>query len=248
MTRGIYSAGATMTVELLNQDVNSNNLANVDSAGYKQDVLGFGTFEEILMPRIRGENRQMPMNLPYGGTISAWGIDFREGAFKQTDNPFDVALEGDAFLAVEVPQPNGSRTEGYTRAGHLGLGPDGNLWTRSGYRVLGENGQPLPAAGETFSIGLDGTVQVDGNPVGRLRLVRFPDPLAVRKIGDDLFTGPTEPAVDVRVHQKTLETSNVDPVRTMVNMISSLRTYEAGQRMVQAQDQSLERVIDLLRR
>jgi flagellar basal-body rod protein FlgG len=78
--------------------------------------------------------------------------------------------------------------------------------------------------------------------------VHFSNPLAVQKIGQELFAGATEPAVNVRVHQGTLETSNVEPVRTMVGMIANLRTYEAGQRMIQAQDQSLERVIDLLRR
>jgi flagellar basal-body rod protein FlgG len=235
-------------VGLLHQEVDANNLANADSAGYKRDVVSFGTFEEVLLPRIRGENRQPPVRLPYGASITDQRVDFQEGPFKQTGNPFDIALEGDAFLAVEVPQPDGTFVERYTRAGHLTLGLDGNLWTRSGYRVLGEDGRPLAVAGQNLAIGQDGTVQVDGATVGRLRLVHFSNPLAVQKIGQELFAGATEPAVNVRVHQGTLETSNVEPVRTMVGMIANLRTYEAGQRMIQAQDQSLERVIDLLRR
>ena len=162
-------------------------------------------------------------------------IDFSQGPIKKTDNPFDLAQEGDGFFCVQTPE--GIR---YTRNGHFTLDSQGILATQDGYPVLG-NGGEISIDGQHFSVDIQGNVSVDGAQVDKLRIVEFEDPLVLEKVGDTLFTARDPNSIQeepdgVQVRQGFLELSNVDPVRMMTEMIEVLRGYESYQKAIRALD------------
>lgn len=193
-------------------------------------------------------------------------LDFSQGPLRQTNNPFDLAVVGDGLFAVSTP--NGVR---YTRDGRFTLAADGMLTTLGGHPVLGVNGGPIrippdmppgrPAgawreqgdAAASLRVGEDGRVWFGGEQLGTLALVRFPSPQYLEKQGDGLCRASPnagEPGNAVPgqaiVRQGYLELSNVDAIEEMVNMIEVMRSYEANQRAIRAQDGALSKVINEL--
>jgi flagellar basal-body rod protein FlgG len=171
--------------------------------------------------------------------------DFSPGAYQQTDNPCDLALDGPGFFAVDTPSG-----EAYTRAGSFTLDDDGYLITPRGHRLLGEAGA-VRVAGRNWEVTPAGDVVVDRAVVDRIRVVDFAaradgrSPLTRR--GDNLFIAAEAAPVareDVSIRQGYLEGSNVNAVSEMVNLIIALRAFETNQKMIQAVDSTLDRVIN----
>ena len=165
----------------------------------------------------------------------------------RTGNPLDLALAGDGFFVISTP--DGER---FTRNGHFTLTNEGVLTTADGNAVMGEGGEIRLPAGTT-NIGPDGTISVDGQTVGKLRIARFADPSALVRAGSSLFAVGT-PGVEPEdmdnpaLRQGMLERSNVSTIEEMVSMITTFRFYEADQRAVQMQDGALGRVVNELGR
>ncbi len=276
MLRGLYTGASGMIAQMDRINVLSNNLANVNTPSYKRDTTIMKSFPEMLIRRINDDGvRVIPPGsydlMPVVGKLGT-GVEvnevytrFTQGAFKQTDNAFDLALEGEGFIAVQTPE--GERC---TRNGSFLIDRDGYLVTKDGYRVLGENG-PIQIKKNNFIVDEDGTVfendEYTGDPsrlvsmeenewnrtvrLDRIKIVSFPKIRYIKKMGESLYraTRYSEPAFIMqqnrpKVRQGFLEASNVNPVIEMVNLIEVHRTYEANQKMIQAHDAALGRVIN----
>jgi flagellar basal-body rod protein FlgF/flagellar basal-body rod protein FlgG len=211
-------------------EVVANNIANLDTTGYKSDG---SVFHEFLMPVARhGSFQGRDQRLSFVHDRATWH-NFSAGTTKQTGNPLDVSIDGDAFLVVQTP-----RGERYTRNGALQINATGQLVTSGGDPVLGDGGpiQFQPTDGNV-SINPDGTITVReaGNAAsdsarGKLRLVRFERMATLLKDGASTFrapdgTAPQPAETSVRVVQGTIEGSNVKPVIEMARMMELTRTY-----------------------
>lgn len=243
MTRGVYTAATGMLANQTAQDAIAQNLANANTTGYKQDIPQFQTFGQALLNKMGGGAASSVGGLGHGVTLRALATDFADGALQKTDNPLDVALTGDAYLAVQTPQ--GVRL---TRDGALTRNAQGLLaQANGGNLVLGAGDRPiaLPAGAKDIVIGVQGDVVADGRPVGRLRLAGVSRADGAAKMGDNLFTeAALRPAsAGSGVRQGFLESSNVSVVKEMVAMISVMRAYETNQKMMQAEDEATGKAV-----
>jgi flagellar basal-body rod protein FlgG len=234
-----------MMSSTIRQQAATNNMANVSTNGYKADNTVYGSFPELLLGnKSAGETNRTGLlasigSLSMGNVVTGIETDLTPGSFKQTGNPLDLAIDGEAFFTVMGQ--NGQTY--YTRNGALTTDANGTLVTASGELVLGEGG-PITLPQGDVMVSDDGTISVGGAQVGKLRLATFPDGTVLEKVGNTLFS-PTDanvqptPANGASVCQGFIEASNVDSTRTMVEMMSALRAYEVEQRVLKQQDQAL---------
>ena len=203
-------------------DTIANNLSNLQTVGYKKDVPVFHrVFSETLSSSLAGD----PVE-----SVTA----FQQGEMQATQNPLDVAVEGEGFFKIKTP--NGIR---YTRAGNFHLNQDEVLVQSNGYPVLG-SGREINLRGNRVVIDTDGTISVDGSNQGKIDLVTFADLNGLKKEGQTLFKltkeqDEIEPKQG-QIQQGSLEFSNVNALEEMVKMIDSLRTFQSCYKMVQAED------------
>ena len=220
MSNGIYAATAGAVAQSNALDATANNIANASTAGFHGDRV---TFREALTAA-----RSPDIASVGAGTAR---IDSQAGALTQTENPLDLALEGDGYFGVATP--GGPR---YTRAGNFQLDQARNLVTADGFQVRGAGGAPInvPADAGDIAIAVDGTVSAGGNEIGKLELVRFA-PGQLKREGGTLFSATGRPlTTDLpRVRSGMLEASNVNVVRGVVDLVKVSRTYESLMRMIQ---------------
>ncbi len=174
-------------------------------------------------------------------------IDYTPGVLMETGNKLDLALEGDGFFKVQTP--NGIS---YTRDGSFLLNANRELVTNEGYAVLGQNG-PIVLSGNSFEIGTDGDIIVEGQVENRLDIVRIDNKEYLRKQGNNLYktvgnVEAEEALFDGQVLSGYLETSNVNTIKEMVNMISAYRSYESNQKVIKSQDELLDKIVNELGR
>lgn len=254
MMRALWSAASGMVAQQLNVDTIANNLANVNTAGYKRQRVDF---QDLLYQTIHSpgtpvaDGVQLPTGIQVGlGTRAAATTKvFTQGTFQETGNPLDLVIEGDGFF--QVLTPNGDLA--YTRAGAFKLDSNNNIVTPDGYQL--EPALAIPANAESISVGADGTVAVtlagetDPQSVGQISVARFANPAGLRNIGHSLYavtaaSGNAEvgaPGTDGRgfIAQGVLELSNVQVVEEMVNMITAQRAYEANSQAIKVADDML---------
>jgi flagellar basal-body rod protein FlgF len=223
-------------------EIVANNVANADTTGFKVEALMTGTEQ-----RRPAKDEQLPHAVRF---VLDHGVarDFGQGSLSRTENPLDLAVEGDAFLTVETA--NGDR---YTRDGRLRIDAGGRLVTQTGDPVLGEGGEPLTLRvdGPSPSIASDGTISQGDVLVGRLSLVRFDNLSALSKEGDGRFLADgiePQPAPDAQVRQGMLESSNTKPVLEIVKMIELSRAYERVTRMIDNTQDLSRRAVERLGR
>ena len=264
MWRGLYTATAGMIQETQRTDTIANNLANVNTSGFKRDVAISEEFEPMLIRRINdydrrndvtsfkrfhlGENAPVVGTLGLGSEIAEIATDHAQGMFETTGNPYDLAISGGGYFEVQTPQ--GVR---YTRDGALFRSNTGLLQNTRGQNILGTNGQPIqiPADAESFLVGAQGQVYVRVNgaqrQVGQLAFVDFPDRRALLKQGDNLWfpqAGAQPQAATGTIEQGMLERSNANVVEEMVQLINNYRIYEAGSKAVTTQDDMLDKSVN----
>lgn len=200
----------------------SNNLANVDTPGFKKESV---TFNEMLYQANRYRQR-------VGKGLRINTVQ-DQGVVQKTDAPLDFAITGEGFFRVQTPA--GIR---YTRAGNFQRNNAGQLVTANGDPVLGESG-PITLTGKNVEVSRDGRISVDGNQIDRLSVVTV-DPKALTKQGENLFRladGAAEtPSPNFQILQGNLEKSNVNTVTEMTEMIDLYRAYEGQQKMIQGAD------------
>jgi len=231
-------------------EVVANNIANVNTNGYKADG---SVFEEFLMPGARaGQFPVADRRVSYVHDRATWH-DFSSGPIQRTGNPLDVAVEGNAFLVVQTP-----RGERYTRNGSFHLSATGELVTGEGYQVQGDGGPiQFQTTDRDISIGADGTITVrEGANTktdaqrGKLRLVSFDRIGQLQKEGSSLFSAPDgvtpQAPQKVRVVQGSLEQSNVRGVLEMARMVDITRTYTHIATLLQQQGDLRRSAVDKL--
>lgn len=222
MTTGIYELVDGSLAQKLRFDTIANNLANVNTNGFKMDIIAFDE-ADIMSPTAH--------------------TDFRNGSIVHTGNNFDLALDGQGFFKVQTAQ--GIR---YTRDGALSLNAEGNLVTRSGDIVLGQNG-PINIEAGSFSVSADGQVFSAGGNVGQLELLNFqkPENLVKEGVSKYRFDGNDEDIVaadNISVKQAYIETSNVNPTEEMVKMMETFRTFETVQKAIQSVDEITSKMVN----
>ena len=228
----------------------SNNLANVDTVGFKKDRARFRAFDlSEAMPNQLRLNEVQSQAPAYWMLFSSY-TDFSSGGMKKTDSPFDLALSGNGFFCVRTP--DGVQ---YTRRGDFTVNADDVLVTQEGWPVLGQRGEielkmvkPSSTQRE-FSVSEDGYITVDGSQVDRLRIVDFTQSNALEKTEHNYYRAlkpeqPKELDEDIEISQGFLELSNVDTVSMMTEMIEVLRGYESYQKMMRSIDDMDARLIN----
>lgn len=218
----------------LRQQMNviANNMANINTAGFKSDHL---KFEEYIMPIAQmTENQGRDKNLSYVHTAGQFR-NYSDGGLEQTGNQFDVALSGKGWLVAQTP--DGER---YTRNGQLQLNAQGQLITNQGYPILGDGG-PITFTPEDgkVSIASDGTISTAQGQKGKLRVVEFASLDGLKKEGTSLYSSPQagQPSTNTRVMQGMVERSNVQPIVEMTKMLETVRAYtNATQALGKAQE------------
>jgi len=277
MLRGIYTGASGMIVQMHMMDVLANNMANVDTTGYKRDTAVTKAFPDLLLRRLGDDG---VYKFPFGSAETApivgklgTGVElnevytvFQQGGLKQTGNPFDMALKGPGFFSVETPEG-----ERYTRNGTFQITQDGLLVDESGNPVLGVHGlihlkmnnfvvdregkiyQNADYAGDpTRLVSKEGNDWKNTQLVDQLKIVDFGERRYLKKQGNSLWKATEEsgpPALadlgaKTQVEEGFLETSNVNPVTSMVRLIEVNRAYEANQKTIQEQDTLAGRLIN----
>jgi len=230
-------------------DVVANNIANLNTTGYKSDRI---VFNEFLMPGVRASGfRGADRQVSFVQDRATW-TDFTQGPVQPTGNPLDVALSGNDFLTVQTP-----RGERYTRNGALQINAQGQLVTSEGLTVIGQSGPiTFQPNDREISIGIDGTISVrEGQNTidaqrGKLKLASFAAPRLLQKDGTSTYMAPpgVTPQVptDARVTQGAVEKSNVQSVMEMTRMIEITRAYTQTAQILQNQSDMRRSAIDKL--
>jgi flagellar basal-body rod protein FlgG len=260
MLRALYSSAAGMEAQQLNLDVISNNLANVNTTGFKRSKI---EFQDLLYDTTRSpgaeqsNGNQLPTGLQIGHGSRAVSTSkvFTEGELTSTGEPLDIAIQGDGFFQVSMPDG----TLAYTRDGAMKKSSNGQITTSDGLSV--QSGfQPIPVGTTGITVSPDGTVTVtnsSGATNFQVQLVRFANPAGLQSVGRNLYietpasgtpeTGTPNQAGFGSLQQSMLEMSNVKVVEEMVNMIVAQRAYEVNSKAVQASDEMMQQSNNLRR-
>ncbi|MFC1692545.1 flagellar hook-basal body protein [Candidatus Latescibacterota bacterium] len=240
MINGLYLSAAGMLPRINQMSNVSNNLANVSTNGYKKSNIFLRQLIDAsyALDHAMGiERQQAPEDVR---------IDFTQGTFEKTNNPFDLALNGSGFLRVR----DNAGEINYTRNGRFYQDPNGFLVTGSGMFLLSDVNNVLRIDGDEVDIMGNGDIVIDGVQTDTIGIAEFDnaDYTNLYDIGMGLFKKPAAvneilPNPDAVLYQGYLEDSNVEPVKTMVDMIELFRAFELGQKAIQIQDQSLQRVV-----
>ncbi len=255
MIRALWTASTGMDAQQLHMDVIANNLANVNTTGFKKSR---ADFQELLYQNVRtagstaAAGNEVPTGIQVGlGTrTAAVQRVFTVGDLQQTGNQLDLAIEGDGFFQVQLP----TGETAYTRAGAFKKDGTGRIVTSDGYPLLPEIA--VPANASKISIGEDGTVQAfldgqqSGSDLGNIELTNFSNPAGLSSLGRNLFAEtPASGAPSTGIPgelglgtlaQGFLEGSNVNLMEEMVNMIAGQRAYEVNSKVIKTADEMLQ--------
>ncbi len=240
MVNGLHVSAAGMIPRMIQMNNIVNNLANISTHGYKKSSVFLRqliTADRALDHAYGVEQNQVPENLH---------IDFSQGTFEKTDKPFDIALNGSGFFRVM----DTSGTVYYTRKGSFFRDTNGLLVNREGMFLLSDVNNTISIEGNEVKISGNGEIIVDGESTAAIGLAEFneADYSLLKGIGGGLFVKPAavneiQANPDTQMWQWYLEDSNVDHIRTMVDMIEIFREFELAQKAIQIQDQTLQRVV-----
>lgn len=251
MIYGLYLSAAGGQAETARQGVVANNMANVNTPGFKPDVMTF----QLRPPEIT-EDDMFPDEIDPVAELVGGGLflsrsytNFKEAPLEYTGNTTDLALKGDGFFNVRTKDGDLA----YTRAGNFIIDQEGYLTDQKGNRILMEGGEEVPvgALGD-ININYEGAVSSadTGEALGRLAVSRFADMTKVFKFGDNLYR-TTQPDLGrgtdenaTQIYQGYLEGSGANPVTEMVNMINGFRAYEANMQMIRMQDANLQTTVN----
>lgn len=260
MVRGMYTAASGAIVAQANVDVIANNLANVNTAGFKRTLMQIESsaktelFRNQTDPGMASNARTPGVSahvsigaLGFGSKIYDTPAIFDQGAIAQTGNKLDVALAGPGFFAVRDGVTGGVR---YTRDGSFIKNAQGGLVTSNGDPVLGANGQPIVLQQQgDVAIDTAGNVQSNGAPAGKIAVFEFRNLAALRPEGANKFIDSgaiPQVATNTTVLQGAQEKSNGDVVRSMVDLITNERWFDANEKAIQTQDDSVVQAINVV--
>jgi len=269
LVRGLYTSASGALVAQSMADNVANNLANVDTSGFKQTLLQIQSAPSLDIYRIQTDPGKTPGNplpgrpvaqevglLGTGALIYDTPTSYEQGGLQATGNPLDVAITGSANAFFTIQTPNGIR---YTRDGEFAEDGQGFLRTRDGNSVLNTLGQPIQLQNTgAVTIEKDGTIVQNGGPnntqssqiIGQLQLTQFNSLLNLRPEGVNNYNisgnaGPT-PATGVTVQQGSIETSNANVVKSMVDLITAERWFDANEKSIKTQDDATNTAISVV--
>jgi flagellar basal-body rod protein FlgG len=242
-------------------DILANNLANADTTAYKKEGTTSRTFADEMAIRMKDSSTSdLPTNLgeiTYGVHLGQVYTDYTSGSFEVTDNSTDFAIDGNGFFAISFTDKQGNTSVKYTRDGSFTVNTDGYLVTKDGDYVLNATGAMNGDPSESNYIKLDpnaeitvdklGYISQNDQIVGTLGMVDFDNYDYLEKYGENMYNlldGGNAIAADCKVEQGVLETSNVNVINEMVNMITIQRAYEAGQKVITSIDETLEKAVN----
>jgi flagellar basal-body rod protein FlgG len=257
MSKGIYTAVSGAMAQSAKLDTIANNLANVNTPGFKRDQQVFKEYltayekepSTITVPRVPASIESFyDVNGGDKSYVDSAGTytNFEQGSLRVTGNKFDLAIEGDGLFEVATPQ--GIR---YTRAGDFTVNNEGTLVTKQGFPVLKDGGEGAPAEGRMIkfnlgqadvSISPEGLIKNGDQDLGRIALTKFGNKDVLRKVGSNMYMlkenldPQRAPASEAKVSQGMLEGSNVNIVREMTDMIQATRVFESTQKAIQTYD------------
>jgi flagellar basal-body rod protein FlgG len=257
MDPALWAAKTGLDAQQTRMSVTAHNLANVNTSGFKK---GRAVFEDLLYQNVRqvgastSQDTQAPTGLSLGTGVRVVATEksYTQGNLNTTGNSLDVAIEGRGFFQIQLPDG----TLGYTRDGDFQVNSQGQLVTANGYIV--QPGINIPEGAQTITIGTDGVVSVQGageaapTQVGTLQIFDFINPAGLQPRGQNLLvesaaSGPAQggtPGLNGlgQLQQGSLESSNVNVVEELVNMIETQRAYEMNSKAISTTDQMLEYV------
>lgn len=247
MIKGIFTAASGMLVNQERLNITANNLANVNTTGFKKDQAVQRSFREMMISRIEGMERSVELGRIGTGTVLDMSYtDFTQGRLRETGNELDLALVGPGFFVVQTPE--GVR---YTRDGNFTLNERGQIVTQQGYPVLGERGVMQTISGMPVDVGSDGRLYLGEIRGDHFLIVQISEPQLMQKTGDNLFVADealVENAEGFEIRQGFLEASNVNIVQEMVEMIQLSRNYEATQKVITTMDSTLDKAVNVVGR
>jgi flagellar basal-body rod protein FlgG len=260
MNLSLYSAASGMEAQQLNLNIIANNLANVNTPGFKRSQI---SFQDLLYQKPRATGSQdsggniLPTGIEVGnGTrVAATGKIFSQGDLTSTGEKLDIAIQGDGFY--EIQRADG--TSAYTRDGSFKVSPTGQVTTSDGLPVL-SGFQSIPTGTTAITVSQDGQVTystASGSQSFRLQLTRFANPAGLQSLGGNLFSettasgapetgSPGEQGFGTTM-QGYVESSNVNIVQEMVNLITAQRAYEINSKSIQTSDEMLQNVNQMKR-
>ncbi|GAA9738527.1 flagellar basal-body rod protein FlgG [Helicobacter pylori] len=262
MLRSLYSATSGMLAQQTHIDTTSNNIANVNTTGFKKSRADFNDlfYQAMQYAGTNTSNTTLSpdgMEVGLGVRSSAITKMFSQGSPKETENNLDVAITGKGFFQVQLPDG----TTAYTRSGNFKLDEQGNLVTSEGYLLIPQI--TLPEDTTQVNVGVDGTVsvtqglQTTSNVIGQITLANFVNPAGLHSMGDNLFSitnasgdaivGNPDSQGLGKLRQGFLELSNVRLVEEMTDLITAQRAYEANSKSIQTADAMLQTVNSLKR-
>lgn len=251
MVRGLYTAHTGMVNEQKRLDIISNNLANSATVGYKAGSVTCQSFKDMMAIKIRdGSNAYLdePIgNMNLGVKIGEAYTDWTQGSLRETDNTYDIAIEGDGFFTMRVTDANGNDETMYTRNGQFTVTSDGFIVDVDGNHLQGASGDvQVPIDASEIAIKESGAVYADGVQVATIALTDFEDYNYLEPYGENMYIaadGATIKHSYAGMLQGFIEQSNVNVIDQMVSMITITRAYEAGQKMIQTQDNLIGKAV-----
>jgi flagellar basal-body rod protein FlgG len=232
-----------MVAQMARQLSNAANLANVSTPGYKQVNVQVEEFQTMLLNHFESRDQFELGDLSTAVAMAPLDIDPTQGSLSETGRPLDLAISGNGYFVIQAD--DGIE---YSRNGVFTLEPGGRLVTSDGRQVNGVDNQPIiippERMGEVWFTS-DGTIQAGEDVLGQLSIVEFADPSLIESAGNNRYTTDQEalaPA-DSAIHQGFLEMSNVNVNQTTVDLMEAQRAYDFSQRMIQMQDETLQRTV-----
>ena len=250
MVQGINIAASGMISVLNQNDIIANNLANINTPGFKQLMPTFKNIHDSKIYDATNKNDSPEENvigsISAGSAIDASMLDFKQGAISKTNSPLDVAINGKGFFCIES-----DGKECYSRNGRFSLNEEGELVTSAGNKVLGENGRSISIDVQMGGINdvviaADGRILQKGAEVDRLKMVDFEDKSKLQMMGNSLFSSGGEKPVElenVALSQGYIEGSNANVIESMINSITGARTYETLSSVIKNSNATLKQTV-----
>ncbi|MCM3760129.1 flagellar hook-basal body protein [Alkalihalobacillus oceani] len=267
MLRGMYGAAAGMIAQQQRQEMLTNNIANVNTPGFKADQASLRSFPNMLIQAMGTQEMPAGQSRPIGTLTTGVYLqermpNFRQGDMMETGNNTDIAILQGVMPATESGRPgalffvvqNEAGEQRYSRNGNFTIDGQGFLTTSDGHYLLDTAGNPIQVDNEEFRVNEAGQIMTPaGAPIAQIDLAYADDPLQLVKEGSGLlrFEGEGELPTAIgndeltyQLQQGFLERSNVDTARTMTEMMNAYRSFEANQRILQAYDQSMDKAVN----
>lgn len=244
MVRGIEAAAAGMASIMNWNDIIANNLANVNTPGFKQTLVSFRNIQNMEVKDYPLNNdKSKPLGiLSAGSTLDLAALDMKQGAIKMTGNPLDLSINGNGFFVIQTPQG-----EAYTRNGSFIRNQDGEITTIEGYPLMGESG-PISANSSNANvqdivIDKNGNVSVNQKLTDKLKIVDFTNASALQPLGNSLYAASNNQSIitpdKYEINQGSLEMANSNPIESMISSINGSRAYETLAKVIETENRSV---------